>query len=320
MRRDIQFNAEDGTTLRGWLFLPDESTGPVPAVVMTHGLGAVKEMYVDQWAAALSRSGIAALLYDVRCCGISDGQPRNEYDPWKQVNDLRDAISFATTLPEVDPDRIGLFGTSFSGGHSLIVSAIDRRVKAVVSQAPTISGSSTLAKSIRPDLRPAVQRRFEEDRLARFNGEAPVTMALVSPDTDGDAALPNVETWEWYERMPEGMRATWVNACTLRTIESVDAYEPGSYIHRISPTPLLMVVALGDEITHTQEELAAYERALQPKALATFPGGHYVVYEEYRAEAIAAAVDWFTTHLLGGGAPAGLVATNGTVGAAGARA
>jgi fermentation-respiration switch protein FrsA (DUF1100 family) len=300
LRRDIEFNAEDGTTLRGWLFLPDgPSTGPLPLVVMTHGLGAVKEMYVDQWAAALSRSGIAALLYDVRNAGVSDGEPRNEYDPWKQVGDYRDAITFATTLPEVDADRIGIFGTSFSGGHSLVVAAIDRRVKAVVSQAPTISGSSTLAKSIRPDLRPALQRQFEEDRLGRFKGEQPVTMALVSRETDGDAALPNVETWDWYERMPEEMRKNWVNACTLRTIEAVDAYEPASYIERISPTPLLMVVALRDEITHTAEELAAYERALHPKALTTFPGGHYVVYEEYRDESIAAAVDWFTTHLLG---------------------
>ena len=106
MRLDIEFDAE-GVTLRGWLYRPDEATGPVPTVVMAHGFSAVKEMYLDSFAEAFAAGGLGALVFDNRNFGASDGEPRQEIDPWAQVRDYRHAITYATTLPEVDRDRIG---------------------------------------------------------------------------------------------------------------------------------------------------------------------------------------------------------------------
>ena len=77
-------------------------------------------------------------MFDNRNFGASDGQPRQEIDPWQQVRDYRDAITFAETLDATDPDRIGIWGSSYSGGHVLVVGAIDRRVKCVVAQVPRI--------------------------------------------------------------------------------------------------------------------------------------------------------------------------------------
>jgi uncharacterized protein len=85
MQRGV--DAGDGTTLRGWLYLPDRGGGPWPLVALTHGIGAVKEMYVEEWAAAFAANGIASLLYDARNFGESDGEPRQEADPWQQVRD-----------------------------------------------------------------------------------------------------------------------------------------------------------------------------------------------------------------------------------------
>ena len=99
MREDIQFNA-DGVTLRGWLYIPDGVSGPAPAVVMAHGFSAVKEMYLDRFAEAFAAAGLAALVFDNRNFGASDGEPRQEIDPWTQVRDYRHAITYATTLPE----------------------------------------------------------------------------------------------------------------------------------------------------------------------------------------------------------------------------
>ena len=96
MRQDIEFDAE-GTTLRGWLYVPDGASGPVPTVVMCHGFSAVKEMYTDAFAEAFCDAGLCALLYDNRNLGASDGEPRQEIDPWAQVRDFRDAISYART-------------------------------------------------------------------------------------------------------------------------------------------------------------------------------------------------------------------------------
>src|SRR6266481_3122041 len=86
------------------------------------------------------KGGLAVLVYDNRCFGASDGEPRQEIDPILQVRDYQHAISFARTLPEVDKERIGIWGTSYTGGHVLIVAAIDKRVKCVVSQVPVVSG------------------------------------------------------------------------------------------------------------------------------------------------------------------------------------
>ena len=86
MRQDIAFNAE-GTTLRGWLYVPDSGKGPFPTIVMAHGFSAVKEMYLDSFAEVFAQAGLAALVFDNRNFGASDGEPRQEIDPWTQVRD-----------------------------------------------------------------------------------------------------------------------------------------------------------------------------------------------------------------------------------------
>src|SRR5690348_2267222 len=80
MRQDIEFNAE-GTTLRGWLYLPDAGHRPFPTIVMAHGFSAVKEMYLDSFAEVFANAGLAALVFDNRNFGASDGEPRQEIDP-----------------------------------------------------------------------------------------------------------------------------------------------------------------------------------------------------------------------------------------------
>ncbi|HJS86169.1 MAG TPA: alpha/beta hydrolase, partial [Acetobacteraceae bacterium] len=91
---------------------------------------------------------------------------------------------------------------------------------------------------------------------------------------------------------------SWKNEVTLRSIEMFTEYEPGAYLPFISPTPLLMVVALGDHLTVADEALAAYERALAPKRLATLKGGHFDAYVADFDAASEAAAGWFTEHLL----------------------
>src|SRR5215218_1507328 len=88
MRQDIEFDAE-GVTVRGWLDLPDGVSGPVPTVVMAHGFSAVKEMFLDSFAEAFAAGGLGALVFDNRNFGASDGEPRQEIDPWAQVRDYR---------------------------------------------------------------------------------------------------------------------------------------------------------------------------------------------------------------------------------------
>ncbi len=103
-RRDIVFDAE-GTTLRGWFYPAGRASGPGPAVVMAHGFSAVKEMYLDSFAEVFAAAGLSVLVFDNRGFGASDGEPRQEIDPWAQVRDYRHAITYLHTVPEVDTNH-----------------------------------------------------------------------------------------------------------------------------------------------------------------------------------------------------------------------
>ncbi len=298
MRSDIEFKTEDGVSLRGWLYLPDTVTGPVPAVVMAHGYSAVKENYLDCFAEVFAAAGLGALVFDNRNFGASDGEPRQEIDPWQQIRDYRDAITYASSMSEVDEHRIGVWGSSYSGAHALVVGAIDRRVKCVTSQVPLISGHRNARRLIRADAIAAVQAMFNEDRKTRFEGNPPAMIPVVSNDPNIPCALPTQDAYDWMTETAAKRAPAWKNEVTLRSLEMFLEYEPGAYIKYLSPTPLLMVVAAGDHLTVADEALAAYEQALQPKKLLLLNGGHFDAYVEDFTAASGAARDWFVEHLL----------------------
>jgi fermentation-respiration switch protein FrsA (DUF1100 family) len=297
MRTDIEFHTEDGVTLRGWHYLPDGRQGKVPTIVMAHGFSAVKEMYLDRFAEAFAAAGFASIVFDSRNFGASDGTHRQEIDPWQQVRDYRDAITYAETLAETDPERIGIWGTSYSGGHVLVVGAVDRRVKCVVSQVPLVSGHANVRRLIRADHLAGVQELFTADRRARMAGKPPAMIPVVVDQSATPCALPGPDSWRWFTETGRTIAPSWKNEVTLRSVEMFTEYEPGSYVRFISPTPLLMVVALGDVLTVPELALAAFERALPPKRLVTLEGGHFDAYVDAFETASTAAVEWFTRHL-----------------------
>ena len=101
----------------------------------------------------------------------------------------------------------------------------------------------------------------------------------------------------WVAGIPDDRLTTWRNEMSLRSQELYASYEPGIHIARIAPTPLLVISMTEDTVTPTDEILAAYERAREPKRLLLRPGGHFDVYGIHREAAIGAARDWFTEHL-----------------------
>src|SRR5262245_30133732 len=210
MRSDVEFDAE-GVTLRGWLYVPDGASGPVPTIVMAHGFSAVKEMYLDRFADAFAAAGFGALVFDHRNFGASDGEPRQEIDPWEQVGDYRHAITYACTREEVDADRIGVWGSSYSGGHGLVVGANDRRVKCVSVQVPLISGHRNARRIVRSDFIAAVGALFDEDRAARFAGKPPAMIPVVDADPLAPSALPTPDSYTWFTETGATRAPAWKN-------------------------------------------------------------------------------------------------------------
>ncbi|MEO7423213.1 MAG: alpha/beta hydrolase [Ornithinibacter sp.] len=298
MRTDVEFVTEDQTTLRGWLYEP-EGEGPAPTVVMSHGFSATKEMHLDDFAEVFSAAGLAVLVYDHRNFGASDGVLRGEIDPWQQIRDSRDAITWAAEQPAVDEGRIGVWGSSYSGGHVLVLGAIDRRIRCVVSQAPAISGLANVRRLVRADQFAPLRAGFDADRAGRAAGQPPLTIQVAyENDPSEPAALPTQDTHDYFLTTAAERAPSWRNEVTLRSVEMLTEYEPGAYIANISPTPLMMVVASQDHVTPTDLALSAYSRALEPKSLLLLDAGHFEVYSGPNFERSSAAQrDWFLTHL-----------------------
>ncbi len=298
MRKDIEFKTDDGTILRGWHFVPGSGAAKYPTIVMAHGYSAVKEMYLDKFAEKFAEAGLASLVFDHRNFGASDGKIRQEIDPWQQIRDYRDAITFAETLPQTDVDRIGVWGSSYSGAHVIVVGATDRRVKCVSAQVPLISGHNNAQRLVRADFIAGFQAAMAEDRRARYRGEAPAMVPVVSENPAGPAALPTADSWTWFTETQKLRAPSWRNEVTLRSVEMFMDYEPGAYLPFVSPTPLLIVVALGDHLTVADQALAGYEKALHPKRLITLKGGHFDAYIKDFDAASNASVEWFKQHLV----------------------
>lgn len=304
-RVDVELPVTDGTVLRGWHYRPD-TTGSHPVVVMSHGFGVVKEMALPTFAETFAAAGIAVLVYDHRNLGDSDGEPRQEIDPWAQLSDARDVITHAAGLDGVDPQRIGVWGTSYSGGHVLVLAATDARIQAVVSQVPTISGSVNASRRATAEALAGLRVAFAADRTARLAGAAPTMVPNASEVTDDDLAHDGDDPEHtqmgndlraWLRATPPDDLRGLRNELTLRSHELYATYEPGRWIAQISPTPLMMISLDDDTITPTDEVLRAYAEAREPKRLVLLSGGHCDAYGTQRAAAASAALDWFVEHL-----------------------
>ena len=277
----VDFAGAHGTRLRGDLYLPSGADGPYPAVAMAHGFSATRRMGLPGFARCFADAGIAVLLYDHRNLGDSEGEPRQLINPWAQARDYRYALTWLAQRPEVDGDRLGIWGSSYSGGQVLVVGAIDERVKVVIANAP-FSGISK-------DALPAAEaaERFEAMRrgLEDESGQGPADagdvigpMAVVD-ENGGPAFLPQPESAQWFLNVGGAPDSGWQNTFTLQSMGGDTVFDPGVCVPRIAPTALLMVVASEDRLAPTDIAITTYSRAGQPKRLELLDGDHFVDYQ-----------------------------------------
>jgi cephalosporin-C deacetylase-like acetyl esterase len=297
MRRDVTFLSQ-GLTCRGWLYTPDHlKTGERrPALVMAHGFAAVKEVDLPTFAERFAAAGLVSLVFDYRYFGESEGEPRNQLFPQAQLDDYRNAVTWLSLQPEVDPSRIGAWGTSFSGAHVLHLGAFDKRIKAVVAQVPNTSSWENAQQMMPPDVFQQMLSLLAADRLQRYT-EGVVNYLPVSAPAGQPAVFSDPGTYHWSQQAKQ-IAPTFRSEITIESLERILEYAPGYTTHLITPTPLLMIVATGDVVSQPALAYAAYERAKEPKELVRVEGEHYVVYREPVLSHVAAhAVTWFDRYL-----------------------
>jgi uncharacterized protein len=291
-REELAFpSGED--TCAAWLYRPDGAAGPVPCVVMAHGFTATRADRLPAYAERFAAAGLAVLLFDYRHFGDSGGTPRQLLDIGRQQADYRAAVAFARTLPGIDAQRIALFGTSFSGGHVVVVAARDPSIAAVVSQCPFADGIAAL-RTVSPRHALRATALGLADQAAGLAGRAPRLMPAVGPP-GSFAVMTQPDAQPGFEAIvPAGSR--WRNEVAARVMLRIAPYRPVRSATAVA-CPLLVCVCEGDTTTPPGAAIKMGERAPRGEVV-RYPIGHFEIYVgEHFERAVADQTAFLQRHL-----------------------
>jgi pimeloyl-ACP methyl ester carboxylesterase len=298
-RRDVEFPS-NGETCAAWHYAgegDDLSTDAGrPCVVMAHGIGGTRDAGLEAFAEAFAEAGLDVLLFDYRCFGASTGEPRQYAWPPRHRDDYRAAVAFARGLEGVDPERIVLWGSSWSGGHVVYVAADDPRIAAVISQTPDLDGIRTLfeiAKYAGPMQLLRTTGHGLRDALTVLRREPPHLIPLAARPGK-IAAMSSEEALPGYTAIAG---PSWRNELTARAL----LYEGRNRaITRMGDLrcPILVQVADRDSIAPPEAAKAAAWRAKGRAEVREYPCNHFAIYVgEWREHSIADQLHFLRRHL-----------------------
>jgi pimeloyl-ACP methyl ester carboxylesterase len=275
-RRDVEF-LSGGVICRAWLYEPAAHfKRPAPCIVMAHGLGGTRACALDPYARAFAAAGFYVVLFDYRCLGDSDGAPRQVVSLPRQLEDWAAAIRFARALPAVDPARIGLWGTSLSGGHVITVAARDPEIAAVSAQCPMVDGRASVYMIVHelgwgPVLRLGLAGLVDKAR-ALF-GLSPYYVPLIAPP-GGFAAMASHDA---YDGLSAIVPPTWRNEIAARIFLSLRWYRPRRAAKAVK-CPALIIACQKDSVTSPKAAVKAAQSMGDKARLIELPIGHFDIY------------------------------------------
>ncbi len=268
----VSFYSE-GVRLSGDLFLPDDlRPGDKRAgIVLCHGYTGVRNLYLPDNARVLNAAGYVVLTFDYKGWGDSDG-PKNRLSPYGRVIDSQAALTFLGAQGMVDPDRLGLYGTSYGGATVVWTAAVDQRVKAVVSVVGIGHGKRWMRSVRRPDEFADLLERSAADRVRRV-------MTGQSEFTDRSyILLPDRQSAELAAAARRGNPGA-VGEIPMEFIDDTLEFHPEWVVDKIAPRPVLFITTDDDRLVPQDESEALYAKAGEPKKLVVLKKwGHYEVY------------------------------------------
>jgi dienelactone hydrolase len=291
-RTDITFQS-GGTDCAAWLYRPD-GNGPHPLVVMAHGFSGTRELRLDAYAERFCAAGLGALVFDYRHFGASAGEPRQLLSVPRQHADYHAAIAHARALDWVDPDRIAVFGTSFSGGHVIAVAARDGRIAAIVSQCPFTDSLASL-----PKLGPANIARATvagiRDLLRAATGRSPHYIPAVGAP-GSFAVMTEPDALPGFQALIPA-QTNWENRVAARIGVLIGTYRPGRLAPNVS-CPALFCLCDTDSLAPADRSARLVARA--PRAeVKHYPVGHFDIYiGEPWEQAVSDQTEFLVGHLV----------------------
>jgi len=267
-----------------------------PCVVIAHGFGGTVDSGLLPYAERFAAAGLDALAFDYRHFGASDGEPRQLVSIREQLEDYAAAIACARSLPGVDPARIAVWGSSYSGGHVVPVAVADGRVAAAIAQTPAMDGLAAVANVARyagPALVARLIAAGVRDQIAALRGEAPVMIAVVGPP-GSVAVMTAPDAQPGYENIAGPL---WRNEVPARIMLRAGSYRPGRQAERL-PCPILVQVADRDSVAPVKPAQDVVWRATGRGEMRTYPIGHFDVYVgEPFERAVADQLHFLRRHL-----------------------
>ena len=268
-----------GEQLAAYLYRP-AAPGRVPCIVMAHGFSGTRDEALPGYAEAFCDAGYAVVVFDYRYFGASSGQPRQLLDIARQQDDYRAVIEWARHADGIDPDRIVLWGSSFSGGHVIEVAATDPRIAAVIAQAPYTDSVPVIRRMPPRNLVRAVAAAVRDQAGAALGRKPTLIPAAGPPGTF--AAMTEPEALSGFAAMvpPESL---WRNEIAARVMFRLPLFRPVKIADRLT-MPVLFCVCDADVTTPPESTLKAAGRAPRGE-LRRYPYGHFAIYDDPQVKA-----------------------------------
>ena len=251
----------------------------VPCVVMAPGFAGTRDTSaLMDYARGFAAAGLDVVLFDYRGFGGSGGSPRQLVSAPRQRRDYRAAIAAARQLPGVDPERIVLWGISYSGGHVVRVAAEDGRVAAVVALTPAIDGVAVLAQLARTvgtrQLLRAAAHGMRDAQRAMTRRRPHLVPMVGEPGSRAIFAMDGAE-----QAYTEVAGPTWRNEVCARTALEVAFNRPIRFAPRVR-CPLLVQAGTADRVAPLATARRAAARAGVRAELREYPIDHVDVYTQ----------------------------------------
>ncbi|QOL15195.1 alpha/beta hydrolase [Dickeya dianthicola] len=277
------------------LYLPADydSTKKYPAIVVSHPWGGVKEQTSGLYAQQLAKRGFITLAYDASHYGESGGISRDLENPADRVQDIRSAIGYLASLPQVDANRIGALGICAGGGYTLHEAQSDLRVKAVAGVVPYDIGDATRngieGLPVTASDRLKIMQGVDEQLNKEAAGSPVLVQQLLPSRNTVNSSTPNFvrEATDYY-LTPRGAHPNAHNRYVVTSLGLHMAYYPLEHMDQIAPRPVLLIA--GEKAETRKFSQQAYDTAKQPKELVIIPGAsHFDLYD--KAQFVNPAVD-----------------------------
>lgn len=268
----VEFTA-DGVTLRGRLLGPVGGR-PGPAVVMHHGWGATAVMGLVEHAVALADAGYVVVLYDPPCFGWSDGEPRQQLNPWARTRAMRAAVGVAADLDGVDAGRIAIWGDSGDAARVFLDAATDDRVAALMAYNPTF-GMVLRDEPPSPEGFAAIREVVTHPELPPaevVHGPAPI----VDPMGGEDCMSPSPQAYRWFFEHGGRHGSGWTNTWTQALPDVSVPFRVHDCLPQVE-VPALVVAGRNDEVPWCVPEVQQASLALTsgPQEFRQIDGGHF---------------------------------------------